>query len=178
MTAARDAPGDFDGFVRENWSMLMSVGVAVSGSRVEAEDLVQTALLGAYRRWNRIRSDQALGYVRRSILNAQISRWRRLRGRELTMAEPPETPGRDTVGTVDDRLTLLPLVRTLPPRQRAVLVLRYLCDLPDDEIADTLGISAVTVRTQTRRALATLRERHDSDARLATAATTSGEDQS
>ena len=167
---------DFDGFVRDNWSTLMSIGVAVSGSKVEAEDLVQTALIGAYRKWSRIRPDQAVAYVRRSILNAQISRWRRHRGIELTVADPPERHQPDGSAGVDERLTLLPLVRTLPPRQRAVLVLRYLCDLPDDEIAETLGISTVTVRTQARRALATLRERHSPDPPVALAATTSGKD--
>ena len=136
----------------------MSIGVAVAGSRAEAEDLVQTALTNAFIRWRRIRRDEALAYLRRSILNANISRWRRHRGAELTLADVPEAPARrpDTDG-VDDRQTLLPLLRALPPRQRAVLVLRYLCDLPDDEIATTLGISAGTVRSQAFRGLATLR---------------------
>jgi RNA polymerase sigma-70 factor (sigma-E family) len=153
---------DFDGFVRANWSTLMSIGVAVSGSRAEAEDLVQTALINAYKRWPRIRPEQALAYLRRSIVNAQISRWRRHRG-EFTVAEPPERHEPDRSSAVDDRLTLLSLVRTLPTKQRAVLVLRYLCDLPDDEIAQTLNCSTATVRSQASRALATLRERQSAE---------------
>lgn len=161
-TARRE---QFADFVHANFSSLMTIAVAVSGSRVEAEDLVQTALTNAYPRWHRIRPDQAVAYLRRSIVNAHVSRWRRHRGAEVTVAEPPEgsspASGRyaQYAGTqgVDDRLTLVPLVRALPPRQRAVIVLRYLCDLGDREIAQTLGISEGTVRSQANRALATLR---------------------
>ena len=149
---------DFEAFARENWSTLMSIGLAVSDSKAEAEDLVQTALTNAFVRWRRIRRDQALAYLRRSILNANVSRWRRQRGAELTMADVPEAQTRRCAHEgVDDRQTLLPLLRALPPRQRAVLVLRYLCDLPDTEIAGTLGISPATVRSQAFRGLAALR---------------------
>lgn len=149
---------DFEAFVREHWSALMAIGVAVTGSRTEAEDLVQTALTGAYPRWRRIQADQALAYLRRSILNAHVSRWRRHRGGEVVLAELPESvvasPATDGV---DDRQSVLPLLRRLPDGQRAVLVLRYLCDLPDDEIAATLRISPGTVRSQAFRGLAALR---------------------
>jgi RNA polymerase sigma-70 factor (sigma-E family) len=150
---------DFEEFVRTHWSALMGMASAVSRSRAEAEDLVQTALTGAYPRWRRIRRDDALAYLRRSVLNANVSRWRRHRGAELTMAEPPEVDRRGTVATdgVDDRQSLLPMLRTLPERQRSVLVLRYLCDLPDAEIAATLGIAPGTVRSQAARGLAALR---------------------
>jgi RNA polymerase sigma-70 factor (sigma-E family) len=148
----------FEAFVRGHWSALMSIAVAVSGSRTEAEDLVQTALTNVYPKWRRIRPENALAYVRRSILNAHVSRWRRHRGGELTVAEPPErtNPGDSTSG-VDERLSLLPALRAVPTRQRSVLVLRYLCDLPDAEIAATLGISVGTVRSQAARGLETLR---------------------
>ena len=113
------------------------------------------------------RPDQALAYLRRAILNGNVSRWRRHRGAELVVAEPPEQPYRAGLSAVDDRLTLLPLVRDLPPKQRAVLVLRYLCDLGDAEIAETLGIGTSTVRTQAMRALASLRAAHpDPDRQL------------
>jgi RNA polymerase sigma-70 factor (sigma-E family) len=153
-TARRE---EFADFVHANFSSLMTIAVAVSGSRVEAEDLVQTALTNAYPRWHKIRPDQALAYLRRSIVNAHVSRWRRHRGAEFSVAEPPEGFSPASTHGVDDRLTLVPLVRALPPRQRAVIVLRYLCDLGDREIAQTLGISEGTVRSQAKRALATLR---------------------
>jgi RNA polymerase sigma-70 factor (sigma-E family) len=148
---------DFEEFVRANWATLMSIGAAVSGSRGEAEDLVQTALTNAYSHWRRIRRDEALAYVRRSILNANVSRWRRRGGGELSLADVPDRAGRPDTQAVDDRQSLLPLLRALPPGQRAVLVLRYLCDLADDEVATTLGISAGTVRSQASRGLATIR---------------------
>jgi RNA polymerase sigma-70 factor (sigma-E family) len=149
---------EFARFVRSHWSQLMTIAVAVSGSRDEAEDLVQTALTGAYARWRRIRSEEALAHLRRSIANAHVSRWRRHRGAELTVAEPPDVAtGVHEAAAVDDRQRLLPLLRALPRRQRAVLVLRYLCDLPDAEIAAVLGISRGTVRSQAARGLDALR---------------------
>jgi RNA polymerase sigma-70 factor (sigma-E family) len=155
---ADTARADFDSFVQQHWATLMSIAVTVCGSRTEAEDLVQTALTGAWARWSRIRRDDALAYLRRSILNAHVSRWRRHRGSEVALAVVPEraTPGSPTDG-VDDRAGLLPVLRALPERQRAVLVLRYLCDLADDEIATTLGIATGTVRSQAARGLAALR---------------------
>jgi len=153
-----DGRADFETFVRENWSALMSMATAISPSRAEAEDLVQTALTNAYGRWARIRPDEALAYLRRSILNARVSRWRRHRGRETVFADPPDRHDRASdLDQVDAREVLLPLLRELPPGQRAVLVLRYLLDLPDAEIADTLRITPATVRSQAARALATLR---------------------
>ena len=156
---------EFAEFVRTHWSQLMSIAVAVSGSRYEAEDLVQTALTNTYARWHKIRSDDAVAYLRRSIANAHVSRWRRHRGAELTVAEPPDVAGLVVeTHVVEDRLTLVPILRSLPPRQRAVLVLRYLCDLSDDDVAATLGTSASTVRSQAARGLATLRERRTESA--------------
>jgi RNA polymerase sigma-70 factor (sigma-E family) len=162
---------DFEAFARENWSTLMSIGVAVGGSRAEAEDLVQTALTNAYTHWRRIRRDQALAYLRRSILNANVSRWRRHGRSEFSVAELPDARPGDHASTrsnqsVEDRQTLLPLLRDLPARQRAVLVLRYLCDLPDDEVAETLNVSPSTVRSQAFRGLAALRVAAADHARL------------
>lgn len=154
---------DFEAFVREHWSTLMSIGAVVSGSRSEAEDLVQTALTNVYPKWRRIRREQALAYLRRSILNANVSRWRRQRGSELSVAVLPVTASADQSDAVDERESVLPMLRGLPPGQRAVLVLRYLCDLPDQEIAATLRISVGTVRSQASRGLATLRAAHTPD---------------
>jgi RNA polymerase sigma-70 factor (sigma-E family) len=166
MTDA-ERQAEFTDFVRTHWSQLMTIAVAVSGSRHEAEDLVQTALVNTYGRWRKIREGEALAYLRRCIANAHVSRWRRHRGVELIVSDLPVSTATDGgVVAVDDRLTLVPLLRELPNRQRAVLVLRYLCDLPDDDIATTLGTSTGTVRSQAARGLASLRRRvreHDSD---------------
>jgi RNA polymerase sigma-70 factor (sigma-E family) len=152
---------EFTSFVQTYWSQLMTIAVAVSGSRHDAEDLVQTALTNTYGRWPKIREGEALAYLRRSIANAHISRWRRHRGAELTVAETPDSAATDHgPRAVDDRLLLVPLLRNLPHGQRAVLVLRYLCDLSDHDVAATLGTSTGTVRSQAARGLATLRRRH------------------
>lgn len=152
-----DSGEDFQTFVRRHWSSLMTVAVAVTGSRLDAEDAVQTALSSAYPHWSRIRPDEALAYLRRSIVNAHISRWRRHRGREITTDAVPERAGDTGTDETDVRHTLLLWLRRLPERQRAVLVLRYLLDLSDEEIATTLGIAPATVRSQAHRGLATLR---------------------
>jgi RNA polymerase sigma-70 factor (sigma-E family) len=156
--AARHA--EFTSFVRTHWSQLMTIAVAVSGSRHEAEDLVQTALANCYGRWPKLREGDALAYLRRCIANAHISRWRRHRGAELIVGELPDAGATDRgVVAIDDRQLLVPLLRTLPHRQRAVLVLRYLCDLSDDDVAATLATSTGTVRSQAARGLASLRRR-------------------
>jgi RNA polymerase sigma-70 factor (sigma-E family) len=154
-----DEHAEFDDFVRANWATLMSIARAVSSSSAEAEDLLQTALTSVYARWGRVRTPDRLPYLRRTILNANVSRWRRHRGRELPFAELPDVGAAAATDGVEDQLVLVPLLRALPARQRAVLVLRYLCDLPDDQIADTLGISPGTVRSQAARGLAGLRAR-------------------
>jgi len=151
---------EFAAFVRANWSQLMSIAVAVSGSRHEAEDLVQTALTSTYARWPKIREGEALAYLRRSIANAHVSRWRRHRGAEIVVGEPPDAADRiAATQAVDDRLSIMPVLRGLPKRQRAVLVLRYLCDVSDDDIAAALGIAPATVRSQAARGLAAIRDR-------------------
>jgi len=159
MTDA-ERQAEFTSFVRTHWSQLMTIAVAVSGSRLEAEDLVQTALANTYGRWPKVREGEALAYLRRCIANAHISRWRRHRGAELIVHELPDATATDRgVVAVDDRSVLVPLLRGLPHRQRAVLVLRYLCDLTDDDVAATLGTSPGTVRSQAARGLASLRRR-------------------
>jgi RNA polymerase sigma-70 factor (sigma-E family) len=159
ITGDPDRP-EFGDFVREHWSALMSIAVAVSGSRQEAEDLVQTALTSVYPRWPTIRPSEAVAYLRRSILNAHISAWRRHRGAETSVDEPPGRATSDATTSVDDRLSLMPALRALPRGQRAVIVLRYLCDLSDEDIAVTLATSTSTVRSQAVRGLATLRSNH------------------
>jgi len=114
MTDA-ERQAEFTSFVRTHWSQLMTIAVAVSGSRLDAEDLVQTALANTYGRWPKVREGEALAYLRRCIANAHISRWRRHRGAELIIHELPDAAATDRGAVaVDDRLTLVPLLRELP----------------------------------------------------------------
>jgi RNA polymerase sigma-70 factor (sigma-E family) len=126
-----------------------------------ADDLVQEVLAKAYPRWSRIsRAEHPDRYVRRMLVNARNSWWRRALHREVSVPTVGDLPvDKDHGGASADRDALWRLVRALPERQRAVLVLRFYEDLDDLTIADILGCSPVTVRTHAMRGLANLRER-------------------
>jgi len=144
-------------FVRAHWVELMQIAIGVCGSRVDAEDLVQTALTSAYPRWSKIRPEQAMAYLRRTIVNTHISWWRRRHGAEAVDLDVADTPGPDWVADADQRHDTLVLLQGLPTKQRAVLLLRYVSGLSTAEAAETLGIRESTVRSQSARALASLR---------------------
>ncbi|MEV6303765.1 SigE family RNA polymerase sigma factor [Actinoplanes sp. NPDC051861] len=150
---------EFTAFVAERGQVLLRIAHALTGDRGAAEDLVQGALAKAYARWPRISGD-AEAYVRKIIYNDRASSWRRPgRHREVFVAEPPDVahssrPEHD----VTDRLAVREALLTLPARQRAVLVLRYLEDRTVEETAAVLGCRPGTVASQASRALAKLRE--------------------
>jgi RNA polymerase sigma factor (sigma-70 family) len=110
-------------------------------------------------RWRRINGD-AEPYLRKIMYHEHVSWWRRhWRRAERLMAELPERPaGPDLATEANARLLMRAALDTLPPRQRAVIVLRYLEDLSTEQVADLLGCSPGTVGSQASRALATLRK--------------------
>jgi RNA polymerase sigma-70 factor (sigma-E family) len=123
-----------------------------------ADDVVSTVALKAYVSWRRIsRMENVDAYVRRMILNALINEKRRPWRRERSTPEVPlkNQPASDRA--VDDRLSILSHLNALPARKRAVVVLRFYCDLSVDETAEVLECSAGTVKSQTARALEMLR---------------------
>jgi RNA polymerase sigma-70 factor (sigma-E family) len=145
----------FAEWVEAHGDALTRFAMLVLGRRGLADDAVQEALSRAMTRWDRIvRTDDPLAYVRRMIVNAHVSEWRRSRRREVPAAYPPESVV-ETVAGPDDELWRLCLA--LPVRQRAAVVLRYYEGLSYAEVAKVLGVSDVTARTQTHRALKTLR---------------------
>jgi RNA polymerase sigma-70 factor (sigma-E family) len=152
-----EAEQDFREFVAARWSSFYRAALLLTGQREAAEDLVQTALARAADRWKRL--DQPEPYIRRIMYHQQVSRWRlRSWGRERSMdAVPDVADSRDATGQAETRLSLIEALRHLSPLQRAVIVLRFFEDLPDNEIASTLGISAGAVRSHSHRALAKLR---------------------
>ncbi|GAA0383598.1 DNA-directed RNA polymerase sigma-70 factor [Acrocarpospora corrugata] len=126
------------------------------GDQHAAEDLVQTSLAKAVTRWARIDDPEA--YVKRTMYHQQVSTWRLAwRRHETSVAEPPERVAGDHTSRIDLRLTLRQALSRLTARQRAVLVLRYFEDLPEDEIARIMGCSVGTVRSTAHRSLARLR---------------------
>jgi RNA polymerase sigma-70 factor (sigma-E family) len=132
----------------------------LTGSHEAAEDLVQVTLTKLYLAWGRIADRQHVdAYARRALVNEHRSTWRRSsRCPELLTAVPPES-AHDPVEYDGQREAVWRFVQSLPPRQRAVIVLRYYEDLSEAETAHLLGISAGTVKSQASRALASLRER-------------------
>jgi RNA polymerase sigma-70 factor (sigma-E family) len=130
-----------------------------------ADDLVSTALVALLRHWRRVQGmAHPDAYARQVLLRAWLDERRRPWRRERSWAEPPEPDLADhrhdrPAGPESalDRLTLLQYLDRLPPRRRAVLVLRYFCELTVEETAEALGISPGTVKSQTARALDTLR---------------------
>ena len=154
VPAAADT--DFAEFVKTALPGLLRYGHALTGNPHDAADLVQTVLEKVGSRWlgHRAFCDEPLAYVRKAMANAHVSHWRRTRRGSL-VAELP-----DNAVEQFDRLDNEPLwqaLRGLPPRQRAVIVLRYYEGLSEAEIAETLGISKGTVKSQASKALATLR---------------------
>jgi RNA polymerase sigma-70 factor (sigma-E family) len=126
-----------------------------------ADDLAQTAFVALHRRWRKVRDRGALdAYVRRTLVRAMIDETRRPWRRERQVAELPEVarPDGDLAEAVANRSALLDGLRRVPPRQRAVLVLRFLEGLDVAATAEALKCSEGTVKSQTARGLTALRD--------------------
>ncbi|MGO8957861.1 MAG: SigE family RNA polymerase sigma factor [Streptosporangiaceae bacterium] len=148
----------FDEFVAGRGQALQRFGYALTGDWALAEDLLQTALARAYPRWSRIQGDDPEAYVRKIMVNTWSSWWRRRWRGEVPAEQVPESAGPDSFTDVDSRQALRAALATLPPRQRAVVVLRYHQDLSEAQVAQLLGVTVGTVKSQAAKALATLRE--------------------
>jgi len=158
-SAGRDA--QFTEYLAARQPALLRTAYLLTGDRHQAEDVLQTSLAKLYLAWDKIRDrDSVDAYVRRIMVNENNSVWRRAwKRREHTTDEVPEAA--PVLDTYDDGGSdaLWALVQTLPPKARAVVVLRYYEELSEAETAGVLGISVGTVKSQTSRALAALRER-------------------
>jgi RNA polymerase sigma-70 factor (sigma-E family) len=146
---------EFRQFVEARYGELLRLAYALTGSADEAEDLLQGSLVRVMRRWSQV--DEPMAYLRRVMINQRVTRWRRLGRREVSTAYPPDGVASDPSERVAERQAMVSALRTLPPRMRAVIALRYVADLPEAEVAATLGCSVGTVKSQTAKALAKLR---------------------
>ena len=156
---ARDA--EFAAYMAARQASLLRTAYLLTGDQHTAEDLVQTAFAKLYLSWDKVQRRELVdGYVRRILVNENNSLWRRAwKRRETSTDTVPDH--RAVTDTHDDgvKAALWDFVQSLPRKQRAVVVLRFYEDLSEAEVADILGISVGTVKSQSSRALAALRSR-------------------
>ncbi|GIF70433.1 RNA polymerase sigma factor [Asanoa ishikariensis] len=159
MAVAED---EYVAFVRARSHALLRSAYLLTGDQHLAEDLVQEALARTHRAWSRLHElGNAEAYARRVMYHQQVSVWRRRRTTEVLsgdLPEPADRRGDDDSESITRRMTVERALRSLSPRQRAVVVLRYFEDHTEVEAAELLGVSVSTVKTQTARALEQLRK--------------------
>jgi RNA polymerase sigma-70 factor (sigma-E family) len=147
----------FTEFMTARWAPLYRTAYLLTGTAHDAEELLQSALARTCQKWSTMRDKGAAdAYVRRAMVHAMSSRWRRPL-REVATDSLPERPHDGGLDVRADHLDLWAAVRTLPPRMRATLVLRYLEDLTEEQTAHELGCSVGSVKSQTHHALKRLR---------------------
>jgi RNA polymerase sigma-70 factor (sigma-E family) len=162
MTPPRaDRDREFAEFASAHARGIRRTAYLLCGDWHRADDLAQQTLTKVYVSWHRITARHALdGYVRRTLVNTFLDERRRPWRRERSTGELPDRPapaGQHTDHT-DDRLALQAALATLPPTQRAAVILRYWEDLSIAETARLLGLPEGTVKSSTARGLAALRE--------------------
>ena len=153
----------FEAYVEARGAALVRFAVVLTGDDHRAEDIVQDVLAKAYLKWDRIvRAELPDVYIRRMVVNASRSWWRRPTNRETPVDRSLDTAaGGDLSTRIAERDSVWRLIAALSPRQRAVLALRYYEDLDDETIARILNCSPATVRVHAMRALTALREWFD-----------------
>jgi RNA polymerase sigma-70 factor (sigma-E family) len=162
VPGSEEAPGDVEAEFREfaigRWPVLVRFAYGLTGDLGHAEDLAQVTLAKAYASWGRVRrADDPDSYVRRILINADHSRFRKHRVGETSGPRLPEPVTPDGTDALDQRSDLIAALMELPPKQRAVVVLRYWDGMTETQVAAILGCSVGTVKSQASRALAKLR---------------------
>ncbi|MFI6781072.1 SigE family RNA polymerase sigma factor [Micromonospora sp. NPDC050276] len=150
---------DFGTFVATSGPRLLRFAVLITGQQADAEDLLQEVLEQVYPRWRAVRQRQPEAYLRRAMTNRLVSRWRSPWSRRRVAHQPDAVAQQDEMARVDDREVLLAALRELPPRMRAVVVLRYWLGLSEAEAAAELDCSTGSVKSQASRGLHRLRAR-------------------
>ncbi len=148
----------FDALVDARSTSLLRTAYLLTGDWCLAEDLLQTALVKTWFRWHEVRDKAAAeAYVRQVMARTYATWWRRRWRGETPTAVLPEPRGHDPYADVDQRHLLRRALAELPPRQRAIVVLRFYEDLTEAQVAETLGCSIGTVKSTVSRALVRLR---------------------
>jgi RNA polymerase sigma-70 factor (sigma-E family) len=153
-----DVGDSFEEFVSTGSDRLLGLALLLTGDRGHAEDLLQDVLERMYVRWRRI--DDPHAYARTALARKVTDRWRQRgrRPREVTLDGVHDVSVPDGAGERAERSRVVTALRALPPRQRAVIVLRYFEDWSEEQIADQLDVSRGTVKSQASKGLATLRQ--------------------
>jgi RNA polymerase sigma-70 factor (sigma-E family) len=153
-------PSDFDSFVHARTPALLRSAYLLTGDQHLAEDLVQSALARTHRAWKGLHeAGNAEAYTRKTMYHLQISWWRRRRVAESFTGSVPDVAARgDRTELVALRISVRQALAKLTPKQRAVLILRFFDDLSEAQAAEMLGVTVGTIKSQTARALARLRE--------------------
>jgi RNA polymerase sigma-70 factor (sigma-E family) len=160
---APDLEESFDAFVRDRGEHFLHVALLLTGSPAEAEDLLQASLVRLYRAWPRLGGAEPVpdAYLRKILVNTRRSWWRTKWRREAPAADMPDRPdpggGTDPADGYATGLLVRSALGGLPRQQRAVLVLRYIEDLPATSVAELLGISVGAVKTHAYRGVRALR---------------------
>ncbi|WP_158850966.1 SigE family RNA polymerase sigma factor [Saccharothrix deserti] len=149
---------EFSRFFASRFDPARRTAYALCGDWVEAEEIAQHAFVRIYVHWPKVRQGTAEAYLRTVVTRLFLDTRRRGRQREQTVASPPESAVDADTSGADERQPLLAALQHVPPRQRAVLVLRYVHDLSVEQVAEALRCSTGTVKSQTAKGLKTLRE--------------------
>jgi RNA polymerase sigma-70 factor (sigma-E family) len=150
---------DFADFVHRWSPALLRVAFLLTSDHGLAEDLLQTALMKTSRRWRHLPDrDHAYSYVRRVLVTTHTSWYRRRRIREVLVDQWPDVAAAGSGGSSSGLGDALVALNALPPRMRAVIVLRFYEDLSEADTATALGCSLGTVKSQSSRGLARLRD--------------------
>lgn len=150
---------EFERFVAEQGDRLLHTAYGLCGDWQHAEDLVQQALTAVARRWPEL-TVSPLGYAYRCLVRANIDRWRVLRRRPEVLLDPHDLAAvapAAAAAAPEEHLAVLAALHALPPRQRAIVVLRYLQDMSEPATAEILGVSVGAVKSGAARGLARLR---------------------
>ena len=153
---------DFAAFARERQQQLYRTAYLLCGNRERAQDLVQSALVGLLKSWNRVReADNPDAYARTAVVRVFLSERRKLRReaeiQALVHSRPTTVQTASHDASTDLRLTILQALRQLPPKPRAMVILRYWEDLTIEQTATALGCSEGNVKSQCSRSLEKLR---------------------
>jgi len=155
VTSASDT--EFTSFAQAVSSRLLGTAYLLCGDWHTAEDLTQTALAKVYASWPRISSKDAVpAYARRTLLNSYLADRHRKRWREVLTSDPPEVPA--ALPDSEMKVTLTDALAMLPPKARAIVVLRYWEDMSVEQVAELVGCSVGNVKSQSARGLDKLRQ--------------------